>query len=161
MTRFPQSRKLFCAVLALALGVSALGCSQERPAPVVVAPDLEKSVPANAADAAPVAPTAIVGEIAEPVPAPIEDGGGDPLPPLDASCAVDSDCEVKEVGNCCGRMPACVNRAARPHAAAAIQRECERTGTSSICGFQELSGCRCESGRCLGVSSASGGGDVR
>ena len=160
MIRFPESRELFAAALVLALGVSAMGCSQERPAPVVVAQDIEKSAPANAADAAPATPPAMVEETAEPVPAPIGDGAGDPLAPLDASCAVDSDCEVKEVGNCCGRMPACVNRAAEPHDAAAIQRECERTGTSSICGFQELSGCRCESGSCVGVSSASGG-DVR
>ena len=78
-------------------------------------------------------------------------------PSLDYACGVDADCEVKDVGNCCGRLPACVNRAARPDPAA-VQRECGRTGSASICGFQELSGCRCEARRCVGVPSASGGG---
>jgi len=163
MIRFPQSRKLFACCLGLALSVLALGCAQERPVPVEVVPDTEKSIPAIPGASAPAAPPTSVAEIPEsPVAAPAGEDAGDPLSPLDASCAVDSDCAVKDVGNCCGRMPACVNRAAKPHDAAAVQRECERTGTSSICGFQELSGCRCEANLCVGIPSiGDGAGDVR
>ncbi len=147
----------FCTLLCL----SAAGCAQDRTAPGTGAPGAAKSAEVSAPEQAlPPAPVEAVRETPS-TPTPPEDAVISPLAPLDASCAVDSDCEVKDVGNCCGRMPACVNRSAKPFDAAAIQRECERTGTSSICGFQELSGCLCESGRCVGVPSNSGGGDVR
>ncbi len=147
----------FCAALCL----TASGCAQDRAAPGAVESGAAKSAEASAPEQAqPSAPLEVVRD-APSAPAPPESEVISPLTPLDASCAVDSDCEVKDVGNCCGRMPACVNRTAKPFDAAAIQRECERTGTSSICGFQELSGCLCESGRCVGVPSNSGGGDVR
>ena len=161
MIRFPQSRRLFCAVVGLALCALASGCAQERPASVAAAPDTERVTAANPDNSAPISPPTSVKDFGEPAPAHTKIEAG-VLAPLDASCAVDSDCEVKDVGNCCGRMPACVNRAAQPHDAAAVQRECERTGTSSICGFQELSGCRCEANLCVGIPSIDdGAGDVR
>jgi len=156
--------KLAACALAIGIGFVGLGCAQERTASAGVAADTAEVAPAlqPVADA-PAGPAAVDGGIPETasLPTPAEDKANGPLAPLDASCAVDSDCEVKDVGNCCGRMPACVNRAAVPRSAAAVQRECERTGTSSICGFQELAGCRCEAGRCAGVPAGSDGGDVR
>lgn len=151
---------------AIVFSMCTLGCAPDRTtAPELAAPDPAQSAPvvepvAEDADGSPEVFYPIDDPF--PPPPPVPDKAGDPRAPLDASCAVDSDCEVKDVGNCCGRMPACVNRAARPHDAAAIQRECERTGTSSICGFQELSGCRCEANHCVGVPSVGdGAGDVR
>ncbi len=145
----------------IVLCLSASGCAQERTAPGAIAPGAVKSVEESApVQLEPSTPIAAVRESSS-APPPPEENFISPFTPLDASCAVDSDCEVKDVGNCCGRMPACVNRAAKPFDAAAMQRECERTGTSSICGFQELSGCLCQAGRCVGVPSNSGGGDVR
>ena len=73
-----------------------------------------------------------------------------PLPP-DLSCRVAADCTVKNVGNCCGYFPACVNKdsAVDPDA---VRAECERTGTSSVCGFQDIQACDCAQGLCRAVS---------
>ena len=89
----------------------------------------------------------------------------DPLPPeevrepaaspaaLDRSCRTSADCVVKNVGNCCGAMPACVNKDARPDPAA-VQAQCERQGMSSICGFKEVTGCSCVAGTCQDEAGA-------
>lgn len=82
-----------------------------------------------------------------------------PARSLDDSCSADTDCEVKNVGNCCGMMPACVNRAFAPDPAQ-VQAQCAKEGRAGICGFQELSGCQCVDSRCVGLPAA-GGGDVR
>ena len=73
-----------------------------------------------------------------------------PLQP-DLSCKVADDCAVKNVGNCCGYFPACVNKdsAVDPDA---VRAECERTGTSSVCGFQDIQACDCAQGQCRAVS---------
>jgi hypothetical protein len=90
---------------------------------------------------------------------------GGPLPaervpspvPLDTTCKVDADCAVKNVGNCCGAMPACVHKDS-PTDPAAVQAECARRGLASTCGFREISACTCQDGRCR---DASGTGVVR
>ena len=64
------------------------------------------------------------------------------------SCRTDSDCVVKNVGNCCGAMPACVNRDS-PTDPAGVQARCAKEGTASVCGFTEIAGCRCANGRCV------------
>lgn len=93
----------------------------------------------------------------------------DPLPPervpdapagagasqVDRSCRSDADCTVKDVGSCCGYQPACVNTKSRPDPQA-VQAQCAKSGMSSICGFQEISGCQCVKGQCQ-----AGGGAVR
>jgi hypothetical protein len=70
------------------------------------------------------------------------------------ACAVDADCTVKNVGNCCGYYPQCVNVAHQPDPAG-VQAACEREGRSSVCGFPEISGCRCEAGRCVAEPGAA------
>ncbi|MGY0634227.1 hypothetical protein [Luteimonas sp. A478] len=84
-------------------------------------------------------------------------GGMDPapqatsgLPNLDYSCQVDSDCEVKNVGNCCGYFPACVNAAAEPDPDA-VMAQCAESGMASVCGFREIQACTCTSNRCEAV----------
>lgn len=80
----------------------------------------------------------------------------DPLPPeevrapvaIDQSCRVAADCAVKNVGNCCGAMPACVNKDS-PTDAAAVQAECARKGMASVCGFVEIRACSCIANRCV------------
>ena len=96
------------------------------------------------------APTADTG-----TPAPIDAGtpvqvAGDPLQ-LDYSCRVDSDCEVKNVGNCCGYFPACVNKDAQPDPEA-VQARCAETGMASVCGFRDIQACTCVSNRCEAVN---------
>lgn len=70
-----------------------------------------------------------------------------PLLPTATACAVDADCAVKNVGNCCGYYPQCVNVDHQPNPAA-VQADCAREGRSSICGYPEIQGCRCVEGQC-------------
>lgn len=78
-----------------------------------------------------------------------------PLPPnrlreapvIDNRCEVDADCAVKNVGNCCGEMPACVNKDS-PTDPAAVQSQCAKDGRMGVCGFREISSCSCNAGRC-------------
>lgn len=68
-------------------------------------------------------------------------------PKLDYSCKTDADCAVKNVGNCCGAMPACVNKDS-PVDPAAVQSQCAKQGMVSACGFRPVSTCRCNAGTC-------------
>lgn len=80
----------------------------------------------------------------------------DPLPPqrvkggtvvIDASCRTDADCTVKDVGNCCGYYPACVN-VNSPTDPKGVQADCAKKGMMSVCGFPEISSCSCKQGKC-------------
>lgn len=82
-------------------------------------------------------------------------GGDDLWRGVDFSCSSDADCEIANLGNCCGYYPACVNRNS-PTFAERVRAECESRGMSSVCGFPDLAGCTCIEGRCEGV--AGGGG---
>ena len=73
---------------------------------------------------------------------------------VDYSCRSNNDCAVKDVGNCCGTMPACVNKDS-PTDPQAVRAQCAANGQMGICGFQEISSCQCVSGRC--ESEQSGG----
>jgi len=66
---------------------------------------------------------------------------------VDQSCRTDADCTVKNVGNCCGYYPACVNVASRTDPAG-VQASCQAKGMMSVCGFAEISGCSCVKGQC-------------
>jgi len=86
-------------------------------------------------------------------PAPGRTSGGKPLQ-VDTSCKTAADCTVKNVGNCCGYYPACVNvnSATDP---AGVQAQCAKDGMASVCGFPEISACQCVQGTCQ-----AGGGAV-
>lgn len=71
---------------------------------------------------------------------------GSPSNP-DRSCKVDADCVVKNVGNCCGYYPSCVNVDARTDPAA-VRAQCAKSGMAGVCGFPEISACSCVQGRC-------------
>lgn len=89
----------------------------------------------------------LAGCAAPPPAAPV--GPAAPASPLapDRSCRSDADCVVKNVGNCCGAMPACVHRDAAVDPAA-VQAQCRADGRMDVCGFPEIGGCRCVQGRC-------------
>ena len=84
----------------------------------------------------------------------------DPLPPervqvpsrtpvqVARTCKVDSDCVVKDVGNCCGYYPACLNKAS-PTDPAGVKAQCAKDGMASECGFPTIEGCRCANGQCI------------
>ena len=70
------------------------------------------------------------------------------------SCKVDSDCAVKDVGNCCGAFPMCVHRDAKTDPAA-VRAQCAKDGMASICGFVEVSGCQCVQGQCQNLGNGA------
>jgi hypothetical protein len=80
-------------------------------------------------------------------------GAAQPVVPLpDAAspsryCETDSDCAVKDVGNCCGYFPMCVNKDARTDPAAVLA-QCRKDDMASICGFREISACQCVDNQC-------------
>lgn len=78
-------------------------------------------------------------------------------PEPDRRCTVDADCAVKNVGNCCGYFPACVNAQAETFPEQ-VKAACEAQGLSSICGFQDITACACIEGRC---EAAPGGGELK
>ena len=87
----------------------------------------------------------------------------DPLPPervqtvqVDRSCKTDADCMVKNVGSCCGAMPACVNRSS-PTDPAAVRAACSAENRASVCGFNEITACHCVRGQCADEQAPVGG----
>lgn len=72
----------------------------------------------------------------------------------DRSCKVDADCAVKNIGNCCGYYPACVNRSALVDPAA-VQAQCRASNQASVCGFREVSSCSCVQGKCENAGGAT------
>jgi ABC-type Fe3+-hydroxamate transport system substrate-binding protein len=80
-------------------------------------------------------------------------------PTIDASnpkrsCKTNSDCAVKDVGNCCGTYPMCVSKDAKTDPAA-VRAQCAKDGMASVCGFQEVSGCQCVKGQCENISNGA------
>jgi hypothetical protein len=85
----------------------------------------------------------------------------DAAAPQAIACQTDTDCTVKNVGNCCGYYPACVHKdqTVDPDA---VQARCNAEGKSSICGFPEITACACVEGRCVSSGTGIGGnGDPR
>ena len=72
---------------------------------------------------------------------------------VDYSCTTDADCTVKDVGNCCGYYPACVN-VNSPTDPAGVQASCQAKGMMSVCGFAEIQGCSCVNGQCASAGSS-------
>jgi hypothetical protein len=79
-----------------------------------------------------------------------------PAETVDYSCKTDADCEVKNVGNCCGYYPACVNHdsATFPDR---VKAECAKKGMMGVCGFPDIKTCGCVEGRCADATGDSVG----
>lgn len=140
-------------VFALSLiGCTAPSATPESPAapeaPVAAQPE-QPTQPDQPATPEPTTPPVV----AEPAPgsapaaSPI---AGSPLNPSRA-CKIDADCAVKDVGNCCGAFPMCVNKDAKTDPAA-VQAQCAKDGMASVCGFKEVSGCQCVQGTCQDIA---------
>jgi len=72
---------------------------------------------------------------------------------IDYSCSVDEDCAVKDIGNCCGYFPKCVNSNAEVNVSF-VDSVCLKENLSSVCGFSEIDYCACENGACVGKQEA-------
>ncbi|MBI3034119.1 hypothetical protein HYY72_03085 [Candidatus Woesearchaeota archaeon] len=68
---------------------------------------------------------------------------------IDYSCKTSSDCTIKDVRNCCGYYPQCVNKGAKTEPEL-VNSMCAMEGAVSICGFKSISKCECISNRCEG-----------
>ena len=151
-------------VLALVLVALASVAACAAPSPSPSGDSAQSAEPAPAADrpAAGAAPVAQTTPPSSPAPGrrPFDKRTGGPLPPeriddpklppeikVDTSCRTDADCTVKNVGNCCGQYPACVNvdSATDPKG---VQARCAKSGMAAVCGFPEISGCSCVKGTC-------------
>lgn len=88
-------------------------------------------------------------------PSPPAEAGKHVLVQLDTRCKSSADCAVKNVGNCCGAMPACVNQGS-PTNPQAVQAQCQAKGMMGICGFREISACQCDNGQCVEAPAANG-----
>lgn len=71
---------------------------------------------------------------------------------LDMSCKTDADCAVKDIGNCCGYYPACVNKDS-PTDPAGVKAQCQSKGMAGVCGFPSIASCQCRDGRCASAGS--------
>jgi len=100
-----------------------------------------------AADAQPAAPQPTRAPAPEPAPKEVRSESANAPVKLDFACKTDSDCAVKNVGNCCGAKPACVN-ANSPTDPEGVKAECARKGMMSMCGFKAIEGCQCVQGQC-------------
>lgn len=130
-----------------------------RPLNLLVASALLVIVAACRAAPAPQAP--VQPTPAAPAPSASAATTATPAPPrtgavaqLDHSCRTDADCTVKNVGNCCGAFPACVN-VASPTDPAAVAAQCRASGRMSVCGFKEISGCQCVAGQCTAKDASA------
>lgn len=68
----------------------------------------------------------------------------------DDACREDRECVVKDVGSCCGYRPACVNRD-RPTFPEQVRARCLKQGQVGVCGFPDITACRCVERRCVAV----------
>jgi hypothetical protein len=152
-------------ILAAACMVAFAGCSSpptDTPTRDGTNPGREErsvAAPSPPADPAPAADAPLATDRTRAAPPRSDPPSAEPGPgpaKIDYSCRVDADCAVKNVGNCCGMMPACVNRSS-PTDPAAVQAECERKGLSSVCGYAEITACSCVSSRCTADQAPVGG----
>jgi hypothetical protein len=70
---------------------------------------------------------------------------------VDYSCSIPADCAIKDVGNCCGYYPACVN-ANSPTFPEKVKADCAAGGMAGVCGFPSIQSCDCMEGRCTGIA---------
>jgi hypothetical protein len=74
---------------------------------------------------------------------------------VDYSCRTDADCAVKNVGNCCGYYPACVN-VDSPTFPEQVKADCAKNDMMAVCGFADIAGCQCIEGRCAAGPATDG-----
>ena len=133
-------------VLSTAVVLALVGCAAPSPAN------------GEAAPAATTSDTALTTRAPSgaPVPAPAqnpEDDATGGTVQIDRSCSTDAECTVKNVGNCCGYYPACVN-VDSPTDPEGVKAQCGKSGMASVCGFPAITSCQCVAGRCEGGSQA-------
>lgn len=90
----------------------------------------------------------------EPAERPLPKSLGEYERSIDYSCKSDSDCVIKDVGNCCGFYPRCVSKDAETNPDL-VKGFCAEKRLVSFCGFPSISSCECVSGTCVGRQTSS------
>jgi len=72
------------------------------------------------------------------------------LASIDYSCMTDNDCEIKDVHNCCGYDPRCVNKNSETDTDF-VEETCGKEGLFSICGHPSINDCKCVEKKCQGI----------
>ena len=154
----PRSLRHLALTLALGVGVLTLGAcgaqssgngAGDGAAPVTgTAPPPPERAPASDAQGRPLIeqPLSSAPVVATDAGAPGE---------VDYACTTDADCAVKDVGNCCGYYPACVNKDS-PTFPEQVKAECAKNDMMATCGFAEIEGCQCVENRCVAGPASSG-----
>jgi len=71
-------------------------------------------------------------------------------------CNTCGDCEVKNVGNCCGYYPQCVNINFQPDLEK-VKESCANSNVISPCGWTQIDACTCTEGRCQAAADDDAG----
>lgn len=66
---------------------------------------------------------------------------------IDYSCQTDSDCEIKNIANCCGYYPACTNKDAVT-SPETVSQICGEEDLIGVCGFPSIDDCGCVKNTC-------------
>lgn len=66
---------------------------------------------------------------------------------MDYACSQDTDCTIKDVHNCCGVYPQCVNKGTTTDVEL-VRTLCEKQGVASVCGFPSVESCACVNKKC-------------
>ena len=138
------ARMLFVLAMAMLAGPA---CTRQGAS----APDAVAATPAAAP--APVDAATVISDVAVADKTPPRDKSEPGT--VDYSCTTDADCAIKDVGNCCGSYPACVNTDS-PTFPEQVKAQCAESRMSSVCGFPVLTGCQCVENRCEGVTGPQG-----
>ncbi len=140
----------FAALIALLL----VGCTAPTPSSdAPKAPAAERTAPPPASQPTAPAPAPSPAPNAQ-IPDTMERASSINASNPKRSCKTNSDCAVKDVGNCCGTFPMCVSKDAKTDPAA-VRAQCAKDGMASVCGFQEVSGCQCVKGQCENISNGA------
>ena len=153
-------------LLALPLQLALLGASCEPQASQTPAADADTRVataspgaatspPAPSIQPVPVDPASAPPQTTPVLIVPVSKAVATPATPpqssadtVDYTCKTSADCAVKNVGNCCGQYPACVNKGSRTFPDQ-VRAQCARE-RMDVCGFPAIHGCECVAGKCEG-----------
>ncbi|MBS0463889.1 MAG: hypothetical protein JSS03_02760 [Proteobacteria bacterium] len=139
-----RNLRLLLATLACALLAACVPSPAARTTPQAAAPATAPTASATPSTAPTAHPPPTV---ADPV------AGLPDYAHPDRRCTVDADCQVKNVGNCCGAFPMCVNKDA-PVDAQAVKAQCAREHRFGMCHVVAVRGCSCVHGQCEDANAA-------
>ncbi len=76
---------------------------------------------------------------------------------INYSCTTAADCVVKNVGNCCGYYPGCVNTSSATFPDQ-VRAQCTAQKMLGVCGFPADPGCQCVAHKCVTTAGPGNGG---